>query len=343
MILQKIIHDLYRAIAFVLVYHTINTLLYKYCNEAYVKKRDFPSLKLMKKLLRFLASIGIIHFGIGNYTDAEFSDFAKGRAINKTATPASTHRQTTPLPKALLIITYILFGIFFLLALFFGLWAILTITISWIILLFILTRFIRNVVVGIVLILTLTLFSFSYLIFFTNTTSLPSTSSSEKVTTTPSPSLPTLEMTIIQAPSQINCATEKSTITLRAKNVSTQPLSFADITKHRYDFEICDGDKPNTDGRSCFPMMNDYITMDNFGEIKPGETKELRITTPVAHDNAIADFPKTAINGTYTYYISFVHVENPKHKPLISTSNIFTVQTTVMNPTNDYVKVDCAP
>jgi len=152
--------------------------------------------------------------------------------------------------------------------------------------------------------------------------------------------LPNLEMTVVKSPEIINCDDELSTIEVTATNVGKKDLTFAEVQDGKYDFGICDAIKE--DGLShCFPASGNYLSVNDFGIIKIGETKQIIFTTPKEYDNAITSFSNAKVNGEYEYYIDFVQIKNPKLKPILSESTLFTVQTNIMNPANEYIKADC--
>ncbi len=227
----------------------------------------------------------------------------------------------------------ILFLISFFLVLKLGFLAVVTTLIIWVLFIFAILKFSFGVSISVFGLLLIFTISVSYPIFFANHDIANQSSS------------PVLEMTVIKSPQAINCEDEKSVLEIQAKNIGQKDLVFDEVKNHQYDFEICDGDKINPNsGRSCFPGIAGYLTIENFGKIKTGETKIIKIITPTKSkpDNAIASFlDKNKLNGSYKYYVSFVKIESPKKKPLISQSNIFTVQTNIMDPTNNYIKVKC--
>ncbi len=227
--------------------------------------------------------------------------------------------------------------VLFLIALLFafgaGLVAISVVIVMWAVLIFAMLAFSFSVMVSILSVVIVFFVSLSYTIFFAH---------SHAVSETPSP---VLEMTVVKSPRAINCEDEKSTLEIQAKNIGQEDLAFDEVKSHQYDFEICDGDRENKKGgRSCFSGLDGYVSVGNFGKIKKGETGTIVLTTPTKTkpDNAIVSFlNKNNVNGTYKYYVSFVRIASPKKKPLISTSNTFTVTTAIMNATNDYIKEKC--
>ena len=242
----------------------------------------------------------------------------------------------------------VLFLISFVMAFKFGFLAIVIILIIWVIFIFVIRKFSFSLLISIFILAGVFILSIFYLVFFNNnqdnhkaSSVATSESSNDKV----KKDMPILEMTIIKSPKVINCDDEKSIIEIQAKNIGQKDFAFDEIKNHQYDFEICDGDKENKNGgRSCFPSIAGYLAVEDFGKIKKGETKIIKLTTPTKNkpDNAIASFlEKTKINGVYKYYISFIKIESPKKKPLISKSNIFTVKTNIMNSANEYIKIKC--
>jgi len=152
--------------------------------------------------------------------------------------------------------------------------------------------------------------------------------------------LPDLEMAVVKYPEAINCDDEVSNIEVTAKNVGEKDLTFAEVSTGKYDFKICDGSTTGSKS-SCFPLAGGYLSVNNFGIIKIGETKQIVFTTPAKYDNAITSFSKAKINGEYKYYIDFSQIKNPKLQPTLSKSDLFSVKTNIMNPANEYIKVNC--
>ncbi len=298
----------------------------------------------MQKIIEFFQKIGLLRINSGDYYTGEFSSKVKKNKNEEKVTPNQSNKnkdkKKSSLPLIFWIIIYLLLAISFFLSIFSSFTAVIIILIIWLFFIFILKRFSFSLPVAIVSLVLVFSFSFFYLIFFTN-----NHQDNQQKKTVSQKNLPQLEMVVIKSPAVINCDKEKSILEVKAKNVGKKALTFNEFQNHQYDFEICDGDKEHKNGgRSCFSALGGYLKVNDFGIIKEGESKIIQLVTPTATkpDNAIASFlDKTKINGKYKYYISFVKMESAKKKPLISQSNLFTVQTNIMNATNEYIKTDC--
>ena len=285
------------------------------------------NIKYMKKIIDFLKKVGVLKMVKGGYDAAD----SFGSSANSQLREKKKGGRVFPL------FFWIGFILLFLVSLLFafgaGLLVVVVVVAIWALCVFAIFFFSFSLVLSILSVVIVFFVSLSYTIFF---------ASDQPVRKVP---LPVLEMTVVKSPQVINCDDEKSTLEIKAKNIGQKDLAFDEVKNHQYDFEICDGDKENKKGtRSCFPGMSGYINIADFGEIKKGETGTIALTTPTdtKPDNAIVSFlDKNNVNGTYKYYVSFVHIVSPKKKPLISKSNISTVKTNIMNATNDYIKEKC--
>ena len=236
-------------------------------------------------------------------------------------------------PLWLWIVIGLLVGLFIVWSLFLGLWSFIIVVTFWLILIIVLKKTTISLLWSVLLVCFVLIFSLFYLMRFAGSGN--NNENSAKNTQ----NLPKLEMTIAKSPEVINCDDEVSNIEVKATNVGNKDLTFAEVKSGKYDFGICDAEK--TDSTSCFPLADGYVSVNDFDSIKVGETKTIVFTTPAKYDNAITSFPKAKVNGEYKYYINFSQIKNPKLKPTLSKSDVFAVKTNIMNPANEYIKVDC--
>lgn len=252
---------------------------------------------------------------------------------NNSPNKGNERKKSSNLPVWTWVVLIVLAGVFMVSALFAGFWSFLVVSIIWVILIIFLKKGALSLMMTVVSVIVVSLVLVFYLMVFTtgneNGNSVKNTES-----------LPNLEMTVVKHPKTINCDDEMSTIEVTAKNVGEKDLTFAEVGDGKYDFKICDGN--TEEGKSsCFTLAGGYLNMNDFGVIGVGETKNIVFTTPAKYDNAITSFSKSTVNGEYEYYIDFSQIKNPKLQPTLSKSDMFTVKTNIMNPTNEYIKANC--